>query len=107
MVTTEIVGYRLDGHPESEEVLMTIGGRISAGMPPAALPGAYVQLRGLNPAPVQVVDRHVMTREDGRFLFSYLQRGRYRIHAVAPGLGPTDRDVDVPSLEGEYDVQLT
>jgi hypothetical protein len=107
MVTTEIVGYEIEGHPESEEVVLTIGGRVSTGKPAAAVSGAYVRLQGLNPAAVQIVDRHVSTPADGRFLFSYLQAGRYRLHAVAPGLGPAGRDVDVPSQDGEYDLQLT
>jgi hypothetical protein len=107
MVTTELVGYEIQGHRESEEMVLTIGGRVSNGKPAKAVSGAHVRLRGLNPVAVQVIDRHVSTSGDGRFLFSYLQAGRYRLHAVAPGLGPVDRDVDVPSQDGEYDLQLS
>jgi hypothetical protein len=48
----------------------------------------------------------LITGTDGRFTFARLRQGRYRIRAVATGIGDVPRDVDVPSETGEYDVHL-
>lgn len=106
MVTTVSADYRTWDEPSSAEVWLSIGGQVTTGTPAQAVKGAYVQIQGLAPAEVKAVNRHVLTPEDGRFLFSQLRRGRYRLRAVATGVGEVNRDVDLPSATGEYDLSL-
>jgi hypothetical protein len=105
-VTTMTGDYRQVQSAVTAEVLLTVGGRVLAGTPGAAVRGAWVQIVGLNPPDVQVVNRRLITGTDGRFLFSRLRQGRYRIRAIAAGIGDVPREVDVPSETGEYDVQF-
>jgi hypothetical protein len=97
IVTTEIVGYQQDKDPTSSEAWVNIGGivRDAAG---EAIPHAWV---GIDPdGPTTTTDK------DGRFILT-LQRGlSYRLIARAPGLGEAPRDIEVPSLTGEYDLKL-
>ncbi len=106
MVTTASADYRQQGEPESAEVWLSIGGHILA--PKSALPvlGAYVEIQGLNPPVVQKIKHHLTTASDGRFLFSFLRAGDYRLQAVASGLGPVTRNLTLPSPTGEYDLQF-
>jgi hypothetical protein len=106
MVTTVIGDYRERDAFETSEVWVSIGGHVLAGTQPQAVQGAWVQILGLTPAEVQVVNRRMVTRADGRFLFARLRPGRYRLRAVAPGLGDLPRDVDLPSETGEYDLRF-
>jgi len=106
-VTTLTGDYRQAQSAVKAEVLLTVGGRVLAGTPGEAVRGAWVQIVGLNPPAVQVVNRRLITGTDGRFLFSRLRQGRYRIRAIAAGIGDVPREVDVPSETGEYDVQFS
>jgi hypothetical protein len=106
-VTTLTGDYRQAQSAVTAEVLLTVGGRVLAGTPGEAVRGAWVQIVGLNPPAVQVVNRRLITGTDGRFLFSRLRQGRYRIRAIAAGIGDVPREVDVPSETGEYDVQFS
>jgi hypothetical protein len=103
-VTTLISDYRQADQPETAEVWLSIGGHVRAGT--GAVRGAWVQLLGLAPPEVQVVNRRLVTPADGRFLFSRLRPGRYRLRAVAATLGELPRDVDLPSESGEYDLRF-
>jgi hypothetical protein len=105
-VTTITGDYRQAQSAATAEVLVTVGGRVLAGTPAEAVRGAWVQIVGLNPPDVQAIRRRLITGTDGRFTFSRLRHGRYRIRAVATGIGDVPRDVDVPSETGEYDVHL-
>src|SRR5260370_12773135 len=76
-VTTLIGDYRQWDHPGSSEVLHTFGGSVLTPPPVGSPPGtadlavsdAYVRVLGLTPPAVQIVDRHVITKDDGRVLF--------------------------------------
>jgi len=105
-VTTMTGHYRQAQSAATAEVLLTVGGRVLAGTSAAAVRGAWVQIVGLNPPDVQAINRRSITGADGRFVFSRLRQGRYRIRAVAAGIGDLPREVDVPSETGEYDVQF-
>lgn len=114
MVTTIIGDYRQTDQPSTSEVLHTFGGFVlippPLGSPPGA-PGvpvsdAYVRVLGLTPAAIQIVDRHVITKDDGQFLFSRLQAGHYRLRAISAGRAPLQRDIDLPSETGEYDLRF-
>jgi hypothetical protein len=105
-VTTITGDYRQADSAATADVLVTVGGRVLAGAPAEAVRGAWVQIVGLNPPDVQAIRRRLITGTDGRFKFSRLRQGRYRIRAVDAGIGDVPRDVDVPSETGEYDVHL-
>jgi hypothetical protein len=107
-VTTLSLDARQRHAPATARAWLSIGGRVLAGVDAAPVGGAWVELSGLTPPAVQGVVRRLVTRSDGRFLFSRLATGRYRIRAVAPSLGELTppRDVDVPSGSGEYDVRF-
>jgi hypothetical protein len=105
-VTTMRGDYRQVSGAATAEALLTVGGRVLAGAEAQAVRGAWVQIVGLNPTDVQVVNRRLITGTDGRFVFSRLRQGRYRIRAIAAGIGDLPREVDVPSETGEYDVRF-
>jgi len=68
----------------------------------AAARGAWVHLDAVTGARLQ----SAVTDEDGRFIFSRLQRGDYQLRAGANGFGPVSRAITVPSPTGEYDLQF-
>jgi hypothetical protein len=88
-----------------DEPLVTIGGEVQASDASAVF-GAWVQLRGLAPPAVTGVERLAMTDSTGRYVLESLPIGRYRLRAVSAGVGEIQRDVDVPSDGGEYDLQF-
>jgi hypothetical protein len=105
-VTTIRADYRQGALAATAEALLTIGGRVTRGATAEPVRGAWVQILGLDPPEIQFVNRRLVTGADGRFVFSALRPGRYRLRAVASGLGDQPRDVDVPSETGEYDVRF-
>jgi hypothetical protein len=106
-VTTLAFDLRQRQAADTAQVRLSIGGRILAGVDAIPVGGAWVELRGLNPPALQSVSRRLVTRSDGRFLFSRIASGHYQIRAVAPALGEAPpREVDVPSASGEYDVRF-
>jgi Carboxypeptidase regulatory-like domain len=106
-VTTIIAEDRQANESATAETWLSVGGRVLAGATPEAVPGAWVQILGLQPVELQVVRRRMITDADGRFLFSRLRSGRYRLRVVASGLGDLPpRDVDLPSATGEYDLRF-
>jgi hypothetical protein len=108
MVTTSITEYRITGHPETGEVWIDIGGHVRDSthpLPdgsPAAVEGAWAELLTLANERLQLVRTNAL----GRFRFNDLHRGQYQIHVSAAGLGVLNRNVDVPSLTGEYDLEF-
>jgi hypothetical protein len=105
-VTTLGVEYRMSDPSASGETLLSLGGHVAAGSAAAPVKGAWVQVLGLAPPAVQAVNRRLVTGADGRFVFSRLPAGRYRLRVVASGLGDLLREVDLPSETGEYDVSF-
>jgi len=103
MVTTRITEYRQLGLPETAEVWIQIGGQVldKNVNPPVPLHGAWVGLETASGEPLETTE----TNELGRFTFSDLRAGRYRLRTRVAGLGEKERpDVDVPSSTGEYDL---
>lgn len=105
MVTTRITEYRISGLPASAETWIQIGGHVldASLIPPAPVPGAWVQIENAAGAAVQTA----RTNSLGRYTFAGLRRGPYRLRCRANGFPtPVPRDVDVPSPSGEYDLEL-
>jgi hypothetical protein len=108
MVTTRITKYRQTGKPETAEEWIQIGGHVlSTPLPPDNTPqpvtGAWVRLETLTGEGLRTTE----TDPEGRFTFSALRAGRYRVRTRATGLGEISRDVDVPSPTGEYDLRFS
>ena len=95
-VTTLFSEYGTVAHPELEE-LTTIGGVVTVGGQP--LGGAWVLLVELN--------KTITTNPEGQFIFDLIRRGSYTLRAGAPAHAVVTRAIDVPSLSGEYDLELT
>lgn len=100
MVTTRITEYRQKGRPETAEIWIQIGGHVLEGTDPVA--GAWVRLESLAGGALQTT----VTNDAGRFTFSELLAGRYRLRTRATGLGEITREIDVPSPTGEYDLRF-
>jgi hypothetical protein len=100
LVTSTITSYQQTPRVNTPEERYQIGGHVrDSGMNPA--PGAWVRLETASGEPLRTTE----TNELGRFTFSDLRAGRYRLRARAAGLGEKERpDVDVPSGAGEYDL---
>ena len=110
VVTTVLGDYGIWGGGAmtltSPERLLTIGGHVLQGTPPLAVTGAWVQLVGLAPVDLQAINRRAITSAQGQFRFDRLHPGLYRLRTVALGLGAQQRDVELPSPTGEYDLRL-
>lgn len=91
--------------PLSGEAWITIGGRVLSGADDTPVAGAWVQIQGLS-AGVDQVNRRMLSRADGSFIFERLWAGQYHLRTVAQGLGDIGRDVTVPSPSGEYDLRF-
>ena len=106
IVTTQITDYFQNGLPETSEVRTQIGGYIldtthrSLDNSPTPVVGAWVQLETSVGTPLQVTE----TDDLGRFSFSGLQTGHYRLHTRAVNLGEKIYETDVPANTGEYNV---
>jgi hypothetical protein len=55
---------------------------------------------------VAQVNRRVLSRADGAFIFGRLQAGQYSLRAVAPGVGDINRNIEIPSPTGEYEMRF-
>ena len=95
-VTTLFAEYAPTG-AVSEEELTVIGGLVllPGGQPAES---AWVRLVELGET--------VTTNPSGRFIFEGVRRGSYTLQAGLPGHADVTRSVAVPSLSGEYDLQL-
>ena len=90
--------------PATSEAWLTIGGRVLHGSN-VPVAGAWVHIQGLS-ADVLAVNRRVLSRADGTFVFERLRPGQYHLRTVAPGFGDIGRDTDTPSPTGEYDLRF-
>lgn len=106
MVTTLIGDYLQGQNDMTTEELLSIGGQVLAGNPAASVGGAWVQIRGMAPPEIQAVNTRTIAQQDGRFVFSNLRAGQYHLRAVAAGVGDIGRDVELPSITGEYDLRF-
>ncbi len=104
MVTTRITEYRRTGRPETAEAWIEIGGHVlnTTTTPSEPLPGAWVVLE----TPTGERLQSSQANELGRFTFSGLSAGSYRLRTQALNLGELVREVEVPSPEGEYDLRF-
>jgi len=100
MVTTRITEYRQQNSTAAGEVVIEIGGTVTAAG--AVVAGAWVRLEDLAATPIAVTNAD----DNGRFLFGGLLQGTYVLRVRAQGFTETTRTVDVPSANGNYDVQL-
>ena len=106
MVTT-IRADHLQWHlPTAAEERFTFGGRILKAPNGTFVQGARVRLKGIAPPSVQIFDDFTFTEANGRFRFANLPGGTYHLTAVATGVGKQERDVDLPSVSGEYDMTI-
>jgi hypothetical protein len=108
LVTTTLTDSRIAGRPDSAGVWAQFGGQVRDSLHPLPngkappVPNAWVRLE--RPTGERV--RAAVTDGDGRFVFSELKAGEYKLRAGAEGLGPIERDIEVPSPTGEYDLQF-
>jgi hypothetical protein len=94
-VTTLFSEYGTVEEPELEE-MTAIGGVVTSSGQPVA--GAWVRLVEL--------DQTVTTDATGQFIFEGIRRGAYTLTGGAPGHATVTRAIDVPSLSGEYNLDL-
>jgi hypothetical protein len=96
-VTTLFSEFGTPEHPALEE-LVAIGGivRLQPSLDPVS--GAWVRLVELN--------RVATSNAAGQFVFPGIRRGSYTLEASAGTHATVSRPVDVPSLSGEYDLEL-
>ncbi len=103
LVTTRITEYRQSSSPGTAEVSIEIGGHVLTGASPQPVTGAWVRLEDAVGISLQIAT----TDANGRFKFTGLQQGNYNLRVRAQGFAETTRVIEVPSLTGDYDVQLT
>lgn len=97
IVTTIFSNYH-PGQPANGEEHLIIGGTVrdGAGSP---VPDTWVWLEQLN--------RTQTTDASGRFIFENVVRsGGLTLRARARGFQDTNRSIEIPSVTGEYDIQL-
>jgi hypothetical protein len=94
-VTTLFSEYGTLDEPDLEELTM-IGGVVSSGGQP--VDRAWVRLVEL--------DRTVTTHATGEFIFEGIRRGAYTLTGGAAGHATVSRAIEVPSLSGEYNLDL-
>ena len=100
MVTTRVIEYRLKDGMTAAEVDIEIGGNVTNSGNP--VPAAWVRIEDVAFNPIAATTAN----EIGRFLFGGLRPGTYILRVRAQGFTETTRKVDVPSANGNYDVQL-
>jgi hypothetical protein len=100
MVTSRITEYRLQNSTPPGDIVIEIGGAVTAAGQVVA--NAWVRIEDLTPAPIAVT----ATDENGRFIFGGLKQGTFLLRVRAQGFAEATRTVDVPSPNGNYDVQL-
>lgn len=97
-VTTLFTEYGTLDKPDLQE-LVAIGGVVRLSPGGQLVPSSWVRLVELNLV--------VATNAAGQFIFEGIRRGNYTLQAGAPGHANASRLVAVPSLSGEYDVELS
>ena len=104
MVTSRVVEYRRMGQAGTGEVLVQIAGQVlNAFEEPVA--GAWVRLESTAGEGLQTAS----SDDQGRFDFDGLAPGAYQLNwrAVGYAIPAAPRPIEVPSLEGEYDLILS
>jgi hypothetical protein len=106
MVTTRITEYGPGDNSEKAEVWIQIGGTVTDrnGNPAG---GAWVRLQTPTGEPLQTATTKEEERERGRFTFSQLKAGAYQLRVRLKGHTQATKDIQVPSITGNYDVNLT
>ena len=111
MVTTTITDHRFwdpAGLGVEGDVWAQIGGQVldvANPLPdgrPRPLPGAWVMLED----PAGAILQQATADDDGRFVFSRIQRAQYRLRARVIDRADQNRLIDVPSQTGEYELRF-
>jgi hypothetical protein len=98
IVTTLIARYPNEDEPGTRYELININGFV---FDPGGRPLIDAQVR------IAPDDAATTTDGSGQFTFRRLRRGvQYSVTAGKPGIGQATRQVEVPSLTGEYDVRI-
>lgn len=101
MVTDAIVDFEIGS--TNGEVLNDIGGTVRDNqLPPQPVPSAWVELLTTGNERLQLVN----TDSNGQFVFVGVPSSSYRLRATGPTSGPVIVNVDVPSPNDNYDLQL-
>jgi hypothetical protein len=104
LVTSSITEYRRSGLPQTAEAWMQIGGTVINRIDSSKVPvGTWV---GIETRPTNKLLQTTITDESGRFTFAKLSPGPYRLRVTDLELGEKEREIDVPSPTGEYDVEF-
>ncbi len=104
MVTTRITEYRLISGNEAAEVWIQIGGHVinNTVNPSVPVSNAWVMLEDAGGTQQQTI-----TDNDGRFTFKELKQGGYTLHLRVQGYAPINQPIQVPSIDGNYDILIT
>jgi hypothetical protein len=97
-VTTLFGEFGTPEHPALEE-LVAIGGVVRLKTSHVPVQGAWVRLVELN--------RTATSNAAGQFVFTGIRRGAYTLEAGAVSHATVASPIDVPSLSGVYDLELT
>lgn len=98
IVTTVIARYPNEQEPGKPFEFININGFV---FDPGGLPLSDAQVR------IAPDDANTITDRKGQFTFRRLRRGvPYSVTAAKAGVGQATRQVEVPSLTGEYDVRI-
>ncbi len=98
IVTTLIARYPNEDEPGKPFEFININGFV---FDPGGTPLSEAQVR------IAPDDASTISDRTGRFTFRRLRRGvQYSVTAGKPGVGQATRQVEVPSLTGEYDVRI-
>jgi Pvc16 N-terminal domain/Carboxypeptidase regulatory-like domain len=100
IVTTRITEFRQKDSAAVGEIMIAIGGTVIAAGQPVV--GAWVRIEDAANVPISVTT----SDELGRFTFGGLQQGSFVLRVRAQGFSEATRNVAVPSVDGNYDVQL-
>jgi hypothetical protein len=103
MVTTTITEMLMSDVPSSGEAQIQIGGTVrDSQIPPQPVANAWVELLSATGGRLRLSNADAQ----GRFVFTRVPPGSYRLRSSSTKAGPVIRDLEVPSTTGEYDLQL-
>lgn len=104
MVTTTFTRTLVSGNPATADTLFHIGGVVyDTAVPPAAVPGAWVELL----TPLDARRSFTQTNALGQFVFADVPAGAWHLRASAmpQGVSPI-RAITVPEPTGNYDISF-